>query len=82
MQFGEIVWSVHPCHVQDVIAEILALDPWNDPPTRNAGTSSGVIQKEFKNSAVGIDEASQLQAQIRWLDCWFMVTSTLFNLRS
>lgn len=75
------VWSIHPCHVQDTIAEILAY-PSATSIFLGARASSNTARNQPGKNKVGIDEsANRLQAQLQWLNCWFMVTSTLLDLR-
>ncbi|GHJ86944.1 hypothetical protein NliqN6_3346 [Naganishia liquefaciens] len=63
--FEQTVWSIHPCHVQETVAEILE-------------QSRGEV---VAASPQRDEETSNVSDEVRWLECWFMVTSTLMNLR-
>ena len=77
------MWSVHPCHVQETIEEILA----TSEPVKTITANSDRVDNRIDPDVDDVDrqKAGPLhevqQAQLRWLDCWFMVTATLINLR-
>ncbi|KAJ9105867.1 hypothetical protein QFC20_004202 [Naganishia adeliensis] len=73
--FVETVWSIHPCHVQDSVAEVLV-------STQTDPRAKGSPRPTAAGSTDGNDHEEVLLAQqVAWLECWFMITSTLMDLR-
>ncbi|KAI5452405.1 hypothetical protein NCC49_000965 [Naganishia albida] len=69
--FVETVWSIHPCHVQDTVAEVLSAGAGPSTDTSSARTAAGSMNGDIHRGT----------PQVAWLECWFMVTSTLMDLR-
>jgi metal transporter CNNM len=67
---GDIVWSIHPCRVATAVGEVLS------------HSSSGLAAPETggRPDATDVDTETNVEWGLRWLETWFMLSSTIVDL--
>jgi metal transporter CNNM len=67
---GDIAWSVHPCQVAVAVEEVLTAESEEQERAADANGSRG-----------GEEDATGAAArQLRWLECWMMLSSGVVDL--